>query len=91
MVDSLSHHHHPERVSENTRGILAVVALANQLAIHLNIGNAGDQFTDPAKIEALMGEIGVDWKRLADLQSTACDEIDRARYFLEIVEHESRN
>jgi hypothetical protein len=38
-----------------------------------------------------MGDIGVDWSLLADLQSTAYSEIDRAKYFLDIVQHGSRN
>jgi HD-like signal output (HDOD) protein len=91
LVDSLSHHHQPEFASEANREILAVIALANQLAIHLNIGNAGDHFTDMVQVEALMGDIGVDWSLLADLQSTAYSEIDRAKYFLDIVQHGSRN
>ncbi len=91
LVDSLAHHHTSEFRSKSGQEVLAVVALANQLAIHLKIGNAGDHFADPAKIEALMGEIGLDWAMLANLQTTACDEIDRAGYFLEIVQHESRN
>jgi HD-like signal output (HDOD) protein len=91
LIDSLSHHHQPELGSEGSREILAVIALANRLAIHLNIGNAGDHFTDMDQVEALMDEIGVDGSLLADLQSTACNEIDRAKYFLDIVQHGSRN
>lgn len=87
LVESLAYHHNPADGSEKNREFLAVVALANQLALHFNIGNAGDHFTDQTQIKSLMSETGVNWMMLNDFQNAASDEIQRAKFFLEVVQN----
>ena len=41
LIDALAHHHDPENGSRGSRQTIAIVALSNQLALYLNIGNAG--------------------------------------------------
>jgi len=86
LVESLSHHHNPADGSEKCREFVTIVALANLLTLHLKIGNAGDYFIDFQKIKFLMGEVGMDWPMLNDLQSTVPGEIERAKLFLEVVQ-----
>ena len=50
-----------------------------------NIGNAGDHFIDHRKMTLLMRELGVGSKMLADIQDTVPGEIERAKFFLEVV------
>ena len=38
-----------------------------------------------------MDRIGIDWRLVDDLQLTARNEIERAKFFLEVVQDESRN
>jgi hypothetical protein len=85
LVESLSYHHCPGDGPDNSREFVSIVALANQLALHLNIGNAGDHFTDSAKMKFLMGEVGVEWSILNDIQGSVPGEIERAKFFLEVV------
>jgi len=66
---------------------VCIVALANQLTLHLNIGNAGDYFIDHAEVTFLMAEVGVDWTMLDDLQESASGEIERAKFFLEMAQN----
>jgi HD-like signal output (HDOD) protein len=87
LVESLSYHHNPADGPDKNREFVFAVALANQLALYLNIGNAGDHFTDHPKITSLMGEVGVDWTMLNDLHGAASGEIERAKFFLEVVQN----
>jgi HD-like signal output (HDOD) protein len=85
LVESLFYHHCPGDGPDNSREFVSIVALANQLALHLNIGNAGDHFTDSAKMKFLIGEVGVEWSTLNDIQGSVPGEIERAKFFLEVV------
>ncbi len=87
LLESLSKHHNPEQCTNSCREFLFTIALANQLAIQLNIGNAGDHFIDPVAIDFLMAEIGLDKAILVDLQDAAFGEFERAKYFLEVVQN----
>ena len=85
LVESLSYHHCPGDGPDKSREFVSIVALANQLALHLNIGNAGDHYIDSPKMKILMGEVGVEWSILNDIQGSVPDEIERAKFFLEVV------
>jgi HD-like signal output (HDOD) protein len=87
LVESLSHHHSPADGSEEHRRFVSVVALANQLALHFNVGNAGDHFADQRLVALLMGQIGVDWTMVEDLQAAVAGEIERAKFFLEVIQN----
>jgi hypothetical protein len=52
----------------------------------LNIGSAGDCFTDKQLIEDLNGKVGVDWTILHELGETVMNEIEKAKIFLEIAQ-----
>ena len=85
LVEALSFHHNPAVGSDNHREFVLLIALANQLTLHLNIGEAGDQVADHRKITSLMDELGVNWMILDDLQATVSGEIERAKFFLEVA------
>ena len=78
---------HPNFVTDICRQFVCIIALANQLALHLNIGYAGDHYSDQEKIDLLMAKADMDWTMLADLQSGASAEIEHARVFLEVVQN----
>jgi len=88
LVESLSHHHHPDQSSETTREFVSIVSLSNQLANDLNIGNAGDHFIDHAMISALIAGMGFDRAALTDLHAMVLNEIDKAKVFLEVLQDE---
>lgn len=87
LLESLSYHHNPEGGAAHCREFVSIIALANQLVLQLNIGNAGDHFADQAKVETLMADTGVDWTMLGDLQGAVSGEIERAKLFLEVVQN----
>ena len=87
LLEALSYHHNPEDGTAQGRKFVSIIALANQLALQLNIGNAGDHFADPAKIEFLMADTGVDWTMISELQGAVSVEIERAKSFLEVVQN----
>ena len=87
LVDSLSYHHSPGDASDKNFEFVSSVELANQLSLHLNIGNAGDHFVDHSKTTLLMGELGLDREILTDIQSTVPGEIERAKLFLEVAQN----
>jgi HD-like signal output (HDOD) protein len=86
LIDSLSHHHHPDESSEKNRGFVSIVSLANQWANVFHIGNAGSQPADHAAATDLSGKVGVDWAMLSNLRETVLCEIDKAKVFLEVVQ-----
>jgi HD-like signal output (HDOD) protein len=85
LLESISYHHKPSDGSDKNREFVSTVQLANQLSIQFNIGNAGDRFVDHPKIMALLRELAVAPKMLADIQATVPCEIERAKYFLEVA------
>ncbi len=85
LVESLSYHHNAADSSDQNCEFVSIVELANQLSLHFNIGNAGDHFIDHRRMSLLRHEIGVGSKMLADIQDTVPGEIERAKFFLEVV------
>ena len=85
LSESISYHHNPKDGSDKNREFVSTVELANQLSLQLNIGNAGDRLVDHPKIMALMRELAVGAKMLDDIQDTVPCEIERAKFFLEVV------
>jgi HD-like signal output (HDOD) protein len=86
LVETLSYHHHPDDSSDVDRDFVFIVALANQFANYLNIGNAGDCSADDQLIEYFNSKVGVDWTMLHGLSETVLNEIEKARIFLEIAQ-----
>ena len=85
LVESISYHHNPSDGSDKNREFVSTVELANQLSLQLSIGNAGDRFVDQQKIMVLLRELSVGAKMMADIQDTVPCEIERAKFFLEVV------
>lgn len=85
LVDSLSHHHHPDESSEENRNFVWMVSLANHWVNAFDIGNAGDHAADHATIADLSNKVGVDWALLSTLREAVLCEIDKAKVFLEVV------
>ena len=88
LVDSLSHHHHPDESSEKNRDFVSLVSLANQWANEFHIGNAGSRPADHAAAADLSGKVGVDWAMVSNLRETVLCEIDKAKVFLEVVQND---
>jgi HD-like signal output (HDOD) protein len=86
LVQSLACHHRPEDASAANRRMVSVVAAANQLALKFNIGNAGDHPAENSKIDALIDGLGVDGSFVDNTRETVSDEIERAKFFLEIAQ-----
>jgi HD-like signal output (HDOD) protein len=91
LVRSLAHHHHPEVCSDQNRDFVSVISLANQFAIHLSIGSAGDHLVDHALITRLTDNVGVEWAAMQDFRETVLSEIERAKIFLDIAKERSRD
>jgi HD-like signal output (HDOD) protein len=85
LVDSLSHHHHPDESAEKNRDFVSIVSLANQWVKDLNIGNAGNHTPDHTLVADLSTSLEIDWTILSNLSQTVRCEIDKAKVFLEVV------
>jgi len=86
LVETLSHHHQPDDSTENSRDLVSTISLANQIAIELKIGTAGDCTSDKAMLDQLTDRVGVDYGILSDFHQSVSGEIEKARIFLEIVQ-----
>ena len=86
LIATLSHHHNPVDSTDVDRDFVFIVSLANQLANHLGIGNAGDGATDIQLIEYLNGQLGMEWSMLQELGESVVDQIDKAKVFLQIAQ-----
>ena len=87
LVDSLSHHHHPEESPEKSRDFVSLVSLANLYANAFKIGNAGNHTGDIEAVAGLSGKIGIEYEILANLHQTVLSEIEKARVFLEVLQN----
>ena len=86
LVETLTHHHHIEDSTENCRDLVSIISLANQIAIELKIGTAGDCVTDRAMLDQLTDKVGVDYGKLSEFHESVAAEIEKASIFLEIVQ-----
>ena len=88
LVESLSYHHNPAGSSEKNRDFVSMVCLANQWVNEFSIGSAGNHAVDQSLVARLIGEVGLDWARLAHLRETVIGEIDKAKIFLDILRND---
>jgi HD-like signal output (HDOD) protein len=88
LIESLSHHHHPEESSEKTRDFVSIVSLANQWIKEFNIGNAGNYAADHSVTVDLIAKVGVEGAMLSNLRETVLCEIDKAKVFLEVIRND---
>jgi HD-like signal output (HDOD) protein len=86
LIETLAHHHNPAGCDDKSRDLVAIVSLANQITIELQIGEAGDCPNKNAMPARLQDTLGVEYDNLSEFQETISSEIDKARIFLEIVQ-----
>jgi HD-like signal output (HDOD) protein len=88
IVQSLCFHHDPAKASEQTRSLVATVALANLYANIYEIGSAGDLFPKGSFLLDVLDMMGLTWNDLTPLFNIVRSEIDKAQVFLNAVEKE---
>ena len=86
LVETMLHHHQPDDATEQSRDLVSTISLANQIAIKLKIGTAGDFISDRARLDLLTDNVGVDYRQLSDFNESITREIEKAKIFLEIVQ-----
>jgi putative nucleotidyltransferase with HDIG domain len=86
LVETMLHHHQPDDATESSRDLVSTISLANQIAIELKIGTAGDFISDRARLDLLTDSVGVDYRQLSDFNESITREIEKAKIFLEIVQ-----
>ena len=86
LVETMLHHHQPDDATEQSRDLVSTISLANQIAIQLKIGTAGDFISDRARFDLLTDNVGVDYRQLSDFNESITREIEKAKIFLEIVQ-----
>ncbi len=88
MIDSLCHHHNPDKAKEENRQLISIVALANNYANSAGIGSSGDAFPDEPMTTHLLEQVGVSESTLADLRESVLDAIEKAKIFLQVIKKE---
>lgn len=85
MMDSLSHHHHPNQAGEENRQLTLSVTLADAYSklIEKNIEN--EQLLENPLVSKLLKATGVGGDTLLDLQETVAEEVDKAKVFLQVT------
>ena len=85
LVDSLFHHHNPDKAKEENHQFIAIVALANNYANFCEIGFSEDHFPEDAMPKYLFEQIGISWTTLSNLREIVFEEIEKARIFLQVT------
>jgi putative nucleotidyltransferase with HDIG domain len=86
LIETLAYHHNPEGCNDKSRNLVSTVWLANQIALELSIGEAGDRAYKPSMLVHLQDRFGIDNGNLSEFQETISGEIEKAQIFLEIVQ-----
>ncbi len=84
ITDAIIHHHNPESAEEENREFVALVALANCYVNLFDIGYAGNQFPDEAKITQALEMADLEWEDVARLTDSVNEEIQKAEIFLQV-------
>jgi putative nucleotidyltransferase with HDIG domain len=87
IIDSLFHHHNPDKAREQNRQFVTIVALADTFANSSNIGFAGNHShspEDPA-LAYFAEQVGVSKVTLSGLGEIVSEEIEKARIFLQLT------
>ncbi len=85
MVACLTQHHNPSAVTEEKRGLVSTVALANLFANIFAIGSAGDNHQEVPLVSHIITSTGMEWDRVSALIEIVQEEIDKAQIFLQIA------
>ena len=84
LTDAICHHHAPELAAAAHRDLVATVALADFYVCLFDIGDAGNRYPDPSRLESLLAQSLLAWDDLVDLAASAEAEIRKAEIFLQI-------
>ncbi len=81
---SLGRHHQPAAASEDSRKLVAIVALADIFANKFEIGSAGDVYQETALETEVLTMLDISWSAIAMLKNMVQEEIENARVFLQV-------
>lgn len=84
LTDAICHHHAPGLVAAEHRDLVATVALADFYVCLFDIGDAGNRYPDPSRLESLLAQCQLAWDDLVDLAASVEAEIRKAEIFLQI-------
>ena len=84
LTDAICHHHAPELAAAAHRDLVATVALADFYVCLFDIGDAGNRYPDPSRLESLLAQCLLAWDDLVDLAASVEAEIRKAEIFLQI-------
>ena len=90
IVEAMSRHHAPEQATDESRVLVATVALANLYANTYEIGSAGDLFPESAFLFTILDLMGLRWADLWPLAEVVRLEIEKAQVFLHLDDKEAR-
>ncbi|MEN8256295.1 MAG: HDOD domain-containing protein [Thermodesulfobacteriota bacterium] len=85
MIETLWHHHAPQKATDENRNLVKTVALANLYANIFEIGSAGDHYQEPALAQQIIHDSGMDWHEISALHSTVEMEVEKAQIFLQVA------
>ena len=84
LTDAICHHHAPELAAAAHRDLVATVALADFYVCLFDIGDAGNRYPAPSRLESLLAQCQLAWDDLVDLAASVEAEIRKAEIFLQI-------
>ena len=84
ITDAICHHHAPELAAPGHRDLVATVALADFYVCLFDIGDAGNRYPDPSRLESLLAQCQLAWDDIVDLAASVEAEIRKAEIFLQI-------
>ena len=84
LTDAICHHHAPELAAAAHRDLVATVALADFYVCLFDIGDAGNRYPDPSRLESLLAQCQLAWDDIVDLAASVEAEIRKAEIFLQI-------
>ncbi|PID76306.1 MAG: metal-dependent phosphohydrolase [Deltaproteobacteria bacterium] len=84
ISNSIAYHHDVEKVPEDLRQKLAIVALANIYTNIFDFGYAGDCFPGTSSLDGLLQTAGLSWDDFSSIGQDVEQEIEKAQIFLKI-------
>lgn len=85
MIETFWHHHAPQKATEANKPLVQTVALANLYANLFEIGSAGDLFHEPAQVQEIIHDSGLDWHDISVLHPIVEQEVEKAQIFLQVA------
>ena len=86
MIETLWHHHSPQKSSAENLPLVQTIALANLYANLFNIGSGGDDYQEPVLVQKLIEDSGLSWHEVAVLHGQIAAEVEKAQVFLQVTQ-----